>query len=265
MKKLALRLFASAGALVLLAITVTWLAVRASLPQLDGPITVAGLENPATIVRDDSGIPSITASTRKDLAFATGFAHGQDRFFQMDLIRRQAAGELSELFGEAALPTDKRYRFHRFRVLAQQVFDMASPESRGIVEQYAAGVNAGVNSLDARPFEYFLLQKEPREWLPEDSIVVVYAMFMQLNDSRARKDVRRGFVHRIVPPQVFSWLYPEGTQWDAPLMGEPRTVAPYPLANEYDIRGFDSEAPPSNEKAIPTAMTRKHRRPKSSR
>jgi penicillin amidase len=251
MKKFFLRLFAGAGALLLLAVTVIWLAVRASLPQLDGPITVAGLENPATIIRDDSGIPSITASTREDLAFATGFAHGQDRFFQMDLIRRQAAGELSELFGEVALATDKRYRFHRFRALAQRVFDMASPERRSIVEQYAAGVNAGVDSLGSRPFEYLLLQKEPREWLPEDSVVVVYAMFVQLNDSRARKDVRRGFVHRIVPPQVYTWLYPEGTQWDAPLMGEPRTVPPYPLANEYDIRDFHSEAPPSNEKGRP--------------
>ena len=95
MKKNLLRLFAGAGALILLVVGVIWLAVRASLPQLDGPVTVDGLSSPVVIARDDSGIPTITASTRADLAFATGFAHAQDRFFQMDLIRRQAAGELS--------------------------------------------------------------------------------------------------------------------------------------------------------------------------
>ena len=247
MKKIFLRLFAGASALILLVVGVVWLAVRASLPQLDGAITVEGLSGPVIIVRDDAGIPTITASTRADLAFATGFAHGQDRFFQMDLIRRQAAGELSELFGEAALETDKRYRFHRFRALAQTVFGLAAPENGEVVTQYAAGVNAGLESLGARPFEYLLLQKDPDAWLPEDSILVVYAMFMQLNDSRARKDVRRGFAHRVLPPDVYAWLYPDGTPWDAPLMGEPRSVAPYPLAHEYTVRDWDSEAPPSEE------------------
>ena len=251
MKKILLRVFAGAGALVLLVVSVVWLAVRASLPQLDGAITVDGLSGPVTIVRDAAGIPTITASTRADLAFGTGFAHAQDRFFQMDLIRRQAAGELSELFGKAALDTDKRYRFHRFRARAQTVFELAAPDRRKVVTQYAAGVNAGLNSLGARPFEYLLLQKDPEAWLPQDSILLVYAMFMQLNDSRARKDVQRGFVQRVLSPNVYAWLYPDGTPWDAPLMGEPRKVAPYPLSHEYAVRQWDSEAPPSREKGGP--------------
>jgi penicillin amidase len=251
MKKNLLRLFGGAGALILLVAGVIWLAIRASLPQLDGAITVDGLNGPVTIVRDEFGIPTITASTRADLAFATGFAHGQDRFFQMDLIRRQAAGELSELFGAAALATDKRFRFHRFRARAQAVFDLASPERRKVVTQYAAGVNAGRDSLGARPFEYLLLQQDPEAWLPEDSILLVYAMFVKLNDSRARKDVRRGFAHRVLPTEVYEWLYPDGTPWDAPLMGEPRRVAPYPLPNEYTVREWDSKAPLSREKGGP--------------
>ena len=141
MKKFLLRLFAGAGALLVLVIGVIWLGLRASLPQLKGAINVAGLDGPAAIVRDDSGIPTITAATREDLAFATGFAHGQDRFFQMDLIRRQAAGELSELFGAVALDTDKRYRFNRFRALAQEVASLASAQNRGVMERYADGVN----------------------------------------------------------------------------------------------------------------------------
>ena len=251
MKRILLRLFAGAGALVAFTFAIIWLAIRASLPQLDGAISIDGLDGPAAIVRDDSGIPTITASSRVDLAFATGFAHGQDRFFQMDLIRRQAAGELSELFGEAALDTDKRYRFHRFRARAKVVFSLASPERRRVIERYADGVNAGLGSLGTRPFEYLFLRREPRAWLPEDSVVVVYAMFMQLNDSRARKDVQRGLVHRVVPEEVYSWLYPDGSPWDAPLMGEPRSVARYPLPDEYAVREWHSEAPPSNEKGRP--------------
>ncbi len=251
MKKILLRLFAGAGALTVLITVPGWLAIRASLPQLDGEIVVDVLETPATIIRDADGIPTITATTREDLAFATGFAHGQDRFFQMDLIRRQAAGELSELFGQVALDTDKYHRFHRFRVLAQTVLDSASASERRIIERYTAGVNAGLGSLGARPFEYLLLRMEPDPWLAEDAVVVVYAMFMQLNDSRARKDVQRGLVHRVVPAAVYAWLYPDGSPWDAPLMGEPRSVAPYPLPQEYEVRKWDSDAPPTNEKGPP--------------
>ena len=108
-----------------------WLTVRASLPQLDGELEGPGLAHPATISRDDAGIPTITARTREDLAYATGFAHGQDRFFQMDLIRRQAAGELSALFGAVALDTDKRYRFHRFRDRAREVLAAAPMRPAG--------------------------------------------------------------------------------------------------------------------------------------
>ena len=102
----------SIAALLLLAAIVVslWLMLRASLPNIDGEIVAAGLTANATIERDEAGIPTITADDRADLAYATGFAHGQDRFFQMDLIRRQAAGELSELFGEIALDVDKRSR-----------------------------------------------------------------------------------------------------------------------------------------------------------
>ena len=99
-----------AAALVILvaAALAIWLTLRASLPQLDGEVAAPGLANRATIERDNAGIATVSALTRRDLAYATGFAHGQDRFFQMDLIRRQAAGELSELFGEIAIDVDKR-------------------------------------------------------------------------------------------------------------------------------------------------------------
>ena len=208
MKKILMRLLLAAALLVIVAVAAAYFTVRASLPQLDGNIEVAGLGGDVSIVRDAAGIPTISATSRHDLAFATGYAHGQDRFFQMDLIRRQAAGELSELIGPGALETDKRYRFHRFRALANEVLAMSPAESRAILEAYTAGVNAGRNGLGARPFEYWLLQQEPVDWRVEDSVLVVYAMYMQLNDSRARKDVKRGLIHRVLPRDVYGLAAP---------------------------------------------------------
>ena len=194
MRRWIVRALAAAIALLVVAAVALWLTLRASLPQLDGELAAPGLGEAATIQRDNAGIPTITAETRADLAYATGFAHGQDRFFQMDLIRRQAAGELSELFGEIAASTDKRYRFHRFRERARAVLAASPAPDIAILEKYAAGVNAGLDSLGARPFEHIVLGAEPEPWRAEDSVLVVYAMFMQLNDGRASKDVRRGLL-----------------------------------------------------------------------
>jgi penicillin amidase len=242
-----------AAALVLLtaAVLVLWVALRASLPQLDGELMAPGLGDPVTIERDNAGIPTITARSRVDLAYATGFAHGQDRFFQMDLIRRQAAGELSELFGEIAIDVDKRYRFHRFRERARAVLAASPAADVAILENYAAGVNAGLGSLGVRPFEHLLLGAEPDPWLVEDSVLVVFAMFMQLNDARASKDVRRGYAHRVLPGEVFSWLYPEGTLWDAPIMGRPRTQPPVPSADVFSVRDVSEKPPPAGEVGKP--------------
>lgn len=172
------------GIILALAIVavLAWLTVRASLPPLDGELAVSGLAASATIERDAEGIPTISASSRKDLAFATGFAHGQDRFFQMDLIRRRSAGELSELVGDVTTGIDKRNRFHRFRSRARAVLQNLPASEFAFLEAYADGVNAGFASLTAKPFEYYLLRVDPQAWTPEDSLLVVYTMFMQLND-----------------------------------------------------------------------------------
>lgn len=251
MRRWIVRALAAAIALLVVAAVALWLTLRASLPQLDGELAAPGLGEAATIQRDNAGIPTITAETRADLAYATGFAHGQDRFFQMDLIRRQAAGELSELFGEIAVSTDKRYRFHRFRARARAVLAASPASDIAILEKYAAGVNAGLDSLGARPFEHIVLGAEPEPWRAEDTVLVVYAMFMQLNDGRASKDVRRGFAHRVLPEEVFDWLYPEGTGWDAPIMGEPRTPPPLPDPSMFSVRDVVEEPPAAGETGKP--------------
>ncbi len=247
MKRWIIRLLTGALFLGAILFILAWAALRGSLPELDGDVLVDGLVTEATIERDAAGIPTITANSRTDLAFATGFAHGQDRFFQMDLIRRQGAGELSELFGEITLDADKRFRFHRFRDRAVENLASLPGSEAAILESYANGVNAGLASLSTKPFEYLLLKADPEPWKPEDSVLVVYTMFMMLNDSEGIRDVRRGLVHRLLPEDVYAWLYPQGTPWDAPLMGDPRPAAPIPSADAYSVREFSGEPPPAAE------------------
>src|SRR5688500_5575119 len=129
-----------------------------SLPQLDGVVAGLGVATDVTVERDAAGRPVITAGSRADLAFATGFLHGQDRFFQMDLSRRFAAGELSELFGAVAVGQDTKARRFGFRGVARRVIEASPPDERAIIDAYARGVNAGRASLSARPWEYLLLR-----------------------------------------------------------------------------------------------------------
>src|SRR5437016_10783153 len=100
--------------LLVIALLGLWLFLRGSLARLDGIQAVAGLNATVSVTRDALGVPLISGSDRRDVAYASGFVHAQDRFFQMDLLRRTAAGELAELFGPRAVGLDKSHRLHRF-------------------------------------------------------------------------------------------------------------------------------------------------------
>jgi len=235
MKKWIQRLLVVLGATAIAALALTYWFVSRSLPQLEGTIEVAGIGANVTLVRDAAGIPTITGANRVDVAFATGFAHGQDRFFQMDLSRRNAAGELAELFGSLAVNLDKRNRFHRFRARAVAAVQLLDAKDQAILNAYADGANAGLDSLRAKPFEYLLLGTEPVPWRAEDAVLVAYSMFMDLNDERATADVRRGIAHDVIPREVYDWIYPEGTSWDAPMMGEARSTGSVPDASVFNL------------------------------
>lgn len=198
-----------------------------SLPKLDGAIDAPDVAAPVSIERDALGIPTITAENRLDLAYGTGFVHGQDRFFQMDLARRAAAGELAELFGEAALGHDLQARQFRFRHLARQVLDAASPEQQALVTAYTRGVNAALAASRSRPWEYWVLTTQPAPWREEDTLLVVYAMWWDLQYSSVRREmVRREINARLGGQECengwkcsLRFLFPAGTDWDGPIPG----------------------------------------------
>lgn len=215
-----------------------WLRHRVtrSLPQLRGKVVVAGLGAPVVVTRDALGVPFIQAANRIDAARALGFLHAQDRFFQMDLLRREGAGEMSELVGRAALRRDRNRRRFRFRALAVRALAGLPPRQRQLVEAYSGGVNAGLAALRDKPFEYVLLGAEPRAWRPEDSLLTIAAMYLTLNDWRGLIESDLGTLHERLPAALFDFLEPPGSDWDAPLVGPALPTPPIPGADVFDLR-----------------------------
>jgi len=215
--------------------------LRASLPQLAGERSVSGLTGPVVIDRDALGIPTIQASNRRDVAFATGFLHAQERFVQMDLQRRQAAGELAELIGRGVVGVDRRNRIYRLRWRAGRILANSAADVRAVVEAYSAGVNAGLDALSGKPFEYLPLGVEPAPWMPEDTIVVLLGMFLRMEDSDGYIESQMGLMHEVLPAELCDFLVPPGTEWEAPIQGEPFSTPPIPGPEVFDLRVMPRE------------------------
>ncbi|RZA33671.1 MAG: penicillin acylase family protein [Lysobacteraceae bacterium] len=203
--------------LVLLALAAGWLYLRASLAQLDGERKAPGLAAAVTVARDAAGVPLISGASRADLAYATGFIHAQERFFQMDLLRRTAAGELAELFGPRALPLDRSRRLHRFRARAQLALARLPAGERALLDRYVAGVNDGIKALRAQPFEYALTGTAARPWRAADSLLVVWAMYIDLQGNQEARELARGWLRDNSDAAQLAFLLPEASRWDATL------------------------------------------------
>ncbi len=245
--------------LIFLGAAAIYIALRSSLPRIEGELALAGLGAPASIERDSFGVPSIRARSRIDLAFATGFAHAQDRFFQMDLMRRSAAGELAALLGPSLVDADRALRVHRFSAVAREVVERAEPEQRRLLEAYAAGVNAGLDALGARPWEYLLLRLEPKPWEPKDSVLAAFSMYLSLHEWTGASELAREHLRANLPPELFAFMYPVGTAWDAPIEGGPWRTPPIPGPDVINLREANASAkrtPASGYSLQPTAYSR---------
>ena len=210
--------------------------LRASLALLDGRASLPGLHGAVTVTRDALGIPTIQATSREDVARATGFLHAQDRFFQMDLARRRAAGELAALVGARALPVDRQTRIHRFRAEARQAVTLLRDRERRILRAYVDGVNTGLSRLGAPPFEYLLLRQKPVAWREEDTLLVVLSMFLTLQDSDGLYDSTIATMQDLLPQEMVEFLVPPGTEWDSPVEGGALGVPPIPGPQVFNLR-----------------------------
>jgi penicillin amidase len=225
-------------AIVALAAALLWgrSALQSSLAVLDGQRALAGLSATVTIERDALGIPAIRGATREDIARATGFLHAQERFFQMDLARRRAAGELAALVGGRALAVDRETRIHRFRAQARRAVSLLSPRDRRVLDAYVAGANAGLGTLEGPPFEYRVLRQTPQPWRAEDSLLVVLSMFIVLQDTDGSYEAALSTLHDVLPAAVADFVAPRGTEWDSPVIGGAMPMPPVPDAAAYDLR-----------------------------
>jgi len=173
---------AIAAAFVLLLIAAAGVASVLALvgrdpgPLPHGSLSARGLGAPAHVVRDPFGVPHVEAETLADAYLALGFAHAQDRLWQMELSRRSARGRLAEVFGERALPQDRLARTLGFAEAARLEFPKLARETRSSLEAYAAGVNAWQAEIAAnratRPFELRWLAIDPEPWTPQDSLAI---------------------------------------------------------------------------------------------
>ena len=234
--------------LVVVALGTGWWLLRGSVPKLEGELALPGLSAPVSIQRDANGVVTIDAANETDMARALGYVHAQERYFEMDLMRRTSAGELAELFGPIAIDLDKQHRVHRMHARVMQDLDTFAGDKLPQLQAYTDGVNAGLDKLRVRPWPYLMLRQQPRRWELADTALTGYAMYFDLQDSENARELALWKIKSNLPPALYALLIRDGTEWDAPLFGEARGNAVLPTAQDVDLR------------TLPTSKTDRHSR-----
>jgi penicillin amidase len=219
------------GAVLLLSIAAAavYTTLYLSLPKLEGNSATYHVTQPTHLSRDTIGQAVINAESLFDAAYALGFAHGQDRFFQMDLQRRAASGNLSAWVGSAALDIDKNARFHQFEQRAQAVFENLPSKQQELLIRYAHGVNEAIDEYTTLPFEYIAGGMEVTQWRPTDSILVIYSMYLDLQGGQVKLDLARTALKDTFGDDIYHFITQQ-SNFQAALDGSelPLSDAPIP-------------------------------------
>jgi penicillin amidase len=239
----------AASTILVLGATV-YAALAASLPRRAGEVAVPGLAAGVNIELDAHAIARVHAASFEDALRGQGFLHAQERFFQMDLLRRSIAGELAALVGERALPLDRAQRVFEFRARAQALLGTLPPRQVAWLQAYTDGVNAGLADLKARPPEYWLLRSRPAPWTAEDSMLAVFAFYTMLSNNEAYER-GQAVMHAALPGAVYDFLTPSTSRFDRTLIAT--TADPtggyaalaIPPADVVDLRNRSRIAPPA--------------------
>jgi len=190
---------------------------HSALPQVDGTVKLPGLSARVTVTRDGHGVPNIEATSLDDLLFAQGYITAQDRLWQMDIMRRFAAGEISEILGSDFLAHDREQRTLGLRVAAEKTLAVASSADGARFEAYARGVNAYIEShRDRLPIEFRILRYSPRPWTPEDSTLIAAQMVKDLNHYPYRHALEREKILAKLGPELTAELYVNSSWRDRP-------------------------------------------------
>ncbi len=205
-----------------------WLrhAMEAQLPQIDGERRTASIVAPVTVRRDHAGVPHLNAESLDDLIAAQGYVAAQDRLWQMDMLRRVAAGDIAELLGSRFVAHDRTQRVLQMRQTAERLTASLSAQDRRYLEDYARGVNDYIQEADALPAEFRLLHYEPQRWQPVDSLLIVLNMVQTLDEQWPTKLAREQLTRRL-GPTLAADLYPTGSWRDhPPTQGTPDLTQP---------------------------------------
>jgi len=165
-----------------------YVILSSSLPILNDQLSSKQLSASASLQRDALGTAIIDANNEYDAAYVLAYAQAQDRLFQMDLLRRQSAGELSALLGTALVEVDKRHRFHQLKKHAYRIYENLSEHEQKLLHSFTQGVNDAANAFATKPFEYYLLGGEFSPWQAVDSLLVTYSMYLDLQRSQTEID-----------------------------------------------------------------------------
>ena len=219
---------------IILSVGVIFGLLTASLPKENGEITLPGLSAVATVHGDALGVPSIIAENRADAFRSLGFLHARDRLFQMELMRRKSAGRLAELFGAAALKLDRQQRHYQFAKAALDIVRDLPAEQRQVLQAYVAGVNAYIEQTRILPPEFLALRHHPEPWREEDSILVVLAMFQDLN-GQEQDERMLSVMEKALPADLLVFLTPDTDMYATVLLGG---TSPRRFSNTIPVDAF---------------------------
>jgi penicillin amidase len=223
-----------------------WWIVHRSLPKLDGQIAVPGLKEGVIVDRDRWGRPWIRAQSLDDLVMAQGYVLAQDRLWQMDLLRRAAAGDLSEIFGSLALKFDEENRTLGMQQAAERAAADSDPEIRGLLEAYARGVNRYIAEQQQKlPVEFSLLHYKPRPWTPADTYLVSLYMWKTLTSTWKSK-LNRAWIAEKVGPKRAAQMFASGSPLDHYIVGQPGAFVP-PKASKSRTKGVSAGLPSARD------------------
>jgi penicillin amidase len=230
-----------------------YFTARSALPQLDGTVGVKGLQSAVNVVRDGHGVPAIEAGNLQDLFFAQGYVTAQDRLWQMDVMRRFGAGELSEILGPDLLKVDREQRILGLRAAAKKSIAMASSRDRAYLDAYANGVNAFIGGHSrSLPIEFRILQYRPKSWQAEDSIVIANQMVKDLNFYTFMDTMSREKILAKLGPELTSDLYVNRSWHD-----RPPTVMRENIGEQKNQGDSDDEDDDDDEDAPDNAVTQR--------
>ena len=220
-----LRIFYWMFAIVVIAAgAVAWWFVYRPLPQIDGMASLPGLQQEVTVERDQWGVPHIRAASLEDMVEAQGYVMAQDRLWQMDLLRRVARGQLSEILGPTTVSIDKDFRTLGFGRAAERDATLLDDEARKLMEAYARGVNKFIEQHQkSLPLEFSLLRYKPQPWKPSDTLAISGYMYRTLTDTWERELSRAKVAERAGVDRSKD-LFSEEAAMDHFVIGDPNSL-----------------------------------------